>query len=183
MNKFIWFTIVSIFSIVFVIPALALIPLKIIPINDQPGFNGGITKVIYGDIKSSQFFHSNISNFAAIGTSIKNPSLANKKEIIMDLYDSGGNIIRTVKLNGYNIGDGQYVKFVFEPISDSLNKDYQFTISSPQAADHEAIGVFWDELYGIPTVYYKKPDNRLAIAREVYANLFSRLLLRHFQKF
>lgn len=177
--------------------------INMIPAGDQPGY-GPRRLSIYGKEELSQKFISNNKNLTAIGTTIKNPNLKNKKEVILNLYDNNNNLIRRSILNGFNIGDGDFVKFVFDVIPDSVNKEYLFTLSSPTAGADEIIEVFLmenpvdmdnpasgiieytfaEETFagGIPLVTFHKPENKWEIIRGVYSNWLSKLLFPRSQK-
>jgi hypothetical protein len=192
MKKMIWLTTLSVLFVVFLVPAILAATLKMIPAGDQPGYSSDQRISIYGKRGLSQKFVSREKNLTAIGTSIRNPNLKNKKEIILSLYDENNKLIRTSVLNGQNVQDGDFVKFVFEPISDSLNKTYLFTIFSSEAGPEETIEVFYinsstdsvleytyDEITypgGLPIVTFHKPDSKWEVVGDVYLNLLSRLL-------
>jgi len=192
MKKMIWLTTLSVLFVVFLVPAILAMTLKMVPAGDQPGYNSDQRLSIYGKRGVSQEFVSKEKNLTAIGTSIRNLNLKNKKEIILSLYDENNKLIRTSVLNGQNIQDGDFVKFVFEPIPDSLNKIYSFTIFSPEAGPEETIEVFYinsptdsileftyDEKThpgGLPIVIFHKPQSKWEVVWKVYSNWFSRLL-------
>lgn len=191
MHKFSIFTIIIILALLFVAPALMASLIKMIPANDQPGYGSMGRVSIYGERIFTQYFVSKNKNLVAIGTTIKNPNLKNKKDIKFNLFDDDGNLIRSVNLNGFNIGDGDFVKIVFDVVPDSLDKKYYFTLSSPTAKQDEIIEVFltsptneilsytYDEETksgGAPIVTFHKPDSRLETIKLVYLNLFSKLL-------
>lgn len=190
MNNFTKFTIFSILFLLFIVPAVLASLIKMIPANDQPGY-GGLEKVsIYKTRDFTQAFISKKKNLTAIGTTIRNPNLKNKKDIIFNLFDEHNNLVRSTVINGFNIGDGDFVKIVFAVIPDSANKKYHFNISSPDAGNEETIELFLTEatdtvleyIYdkevrqgGTPMVTYHKPDSRLETIRLVYLNLFSKI--------
>lgn len=198
MKKLICFTTTVILFFVFFIPAILATGLKLIPGGDQPGYNPDLRLSIYGIRTVTQKFVSNTTNLSAIGTSIRNPNLKNKKDIILTLDDANMNVIRTAVINGQNVQDGDFVKFVFDPISDSAGKTYIFTIASPDAGPEEIIGVFytqdmpsWIVQYsydkntysgGLPIVLYFKPVSKITVVKDIYSNLFSRLLPQSFRK-
>lgn len=108
-------------------------------------------------------------------------------------------MVRSVTISGMNLEDGSFTKFIFDPIADSLGKEYIFTISSPGAGPEETIELFIIEIDGssgitrysymgeeyeggTPIVQYKKPSSKLNTVKEVYSNLISRLLPAHSQK-
>jgi hypothetical protein len=140
------------------------------------------------------------NNLTAIGLSIRNPNLKNRKDVIFSLYDSGGTLARTVTINGMNLEDGSFIKFVFPPIAESVGKEFSFTISSPGAGPEETIEVFiinsrealsgiteyvyLEETFegGTPIVTYSKPESKLSTVKEVYSNWLSRLLHLRSQK-
>ncbi len=197
MKKIIWATTLSISFLLFVLPGILASTLDMVPANDQPGYNGSKRLSIYGERQFSQKFISRDKNLTAIGTSIKNPNLKNKQEIIFNLYGKDKVLIRTAALNGFNIGDGDFVKFVFQSVPDSGGKEYSFTISSPAAGPGEMLEVFIieptpdiiDYFYeeethpgGIPLVTFHKPNSKLELIKTVYFNWFSRLLSPGSQK-
>ena len=191
MKKTIWFTIISILFVLFIVPGIMASAIKMIPAGDQPGY-GPRRLSIYGIGELSQKFISKEKNLTAIGTTVKNPNLKNKKEVILNLFDENHNLLRKSVLNGFNIGDGDFVKFVFEVVPDSLDKEYSFTLSSPTAAADEIIEVFLidgpangiieytfgEETHegGIPLVTFHKPDSQWEVIRGVYSNWLSKLL-------
>ena len=203
MRKMIWFTTISILFVLFVVPGILASTIKMIPASDQPGY-GPRRLSIYGEGELLQKFISREKNLTAIGTTVKNPNLKNKKEVILNLYDgshihdSSHNLLRRSVLNGFNIGDGDFVKFVFEVVPDSIDKEYSFTLSSPTAAADETIEVFLmdkpatgiieytfaDETHegGIPMVTFHKPNNQWEVIGGVYSNWLSKLLSPRSQK-
>lgn len=191
MKKMIWFTTISVLFMLFIMPGVMASTIKMTPAGDQPGY-GPRRLSIYSKHELIQKFISKEKNLTAIGTTVKNPNLKNKKEVILDLYDSGHNLIRKSILNGFNIGDGDFVKFVFEPIMDSQNKEYIFILSSPNAGADEIVEVFLmdnpadgiieytfgEETHdgGIPLVTFHKPQSKWEVIRRVYSNWLSKLL-------
>lgn len=198
MKKMIWVTTVSILFIIFVVPGIMALTVKMIPASDQPGYDYNRRLSIYGIRLLSQKFVSTENNLTAVATSIRNPNLKNKKEVILNLYDSTGNLIRTSVLNGLNIEDGDFMKFVFAPIADSEDKEYSFTLSSPLAGEGETIEVFiLDKSQGqlveysyekevkpggMPMVTYHMPESKIKTIELVYSNWLSRLLFPRSQK-
>jgi hypothetical protein len=196
MKKLIWFTTISILLLVFAVPAILALGIKLIPGDDQPGYN--YTLSIYDIRNVSQKFVSQSGNLSAIGTSIKNPNLKNKKDIILNLFEEKMTVVRTVVISGQNVEDGSFVKFIFDPIADSENKTYVFTLASPAAGPEDKVEVFlaqnppnWIEQYtydqkaypgGLPIVLYFKPVSKIMVIKSIYSNLFSRLLPQSFRK-
>lgn len=191
MKKMIWLTSLFVLFLIFIAPGILALTLDIIPSGDQPGYNSNQRLAVYGERTVSQKFISEDINLAAIGTSIRNPNLKNKKEIILSLYDEDKKLVRTSTLNGQNFQDGDFVKFIFSPITDSMNKTYTFNISSPLAGPEETIEVFYfdtptenvlEYIYdekshpgGLPIVTFHKPNSKWEIVKDIYSNLFSRL--------
>lgn len=198
MKRLIWATKLIILFLVFVLPGVAALAIHIIPDNDQPGYGTDEKVSVYGKRTVSQVFLAQEKNLTAIGISLGNPNLRNKKEIILALYD-GENLIRTSVLNGQNLEDGDFVKFVFSPVPDSKGKEYRFTISSPEAGPEEVIYAFFTKsvptwMIGLkyddagkvqdvegelPFVTYHLPGGRL----EVFKVIYSRFLPQSSQKF
>lgn len=181
----------TILFLLFIVPALLAMLIKMIPANDQPGYGQMGRVSVYGDRTFTQYFVSKKKNLTAVATTIKNPNLNNKKDINFNLYDSDNKLVRSVTLNGFNIGDGDFVKIIFSPIADSEFKKYYFTLSSSDAGEEEIIEIFLtgqtNEILeysydgetkagGAPIVTFHKPDSRLETVKLVYSNLISKLL-------
>lgn len=191
MKKLIALTTSLVILIVFMVPFIAGLFIKMIPGADQPAFDFNNKRGLYGDLRVSQEFTSTQSNLTAIGTSLGNPNLKNRKEIIFDLMDVGGNLAREVKVNGANVPDGAFFRFVFDPIPDSKGVKYFFTISTPSAGPEELINVFFSETKtdwigsgrynkeindnGLPIVAYFKPKSRLQVAMGIYLSWLKRV--------
>lgn len=129
------FTIITIIFIVFIFPAILSFAIINIPNNDQPSLDK--TQKIYGDLIISQAFISKNTNLSVIGMSIKNPNLTNKKDIILSIYENNI-LLRSSVLNGKQIADGKFVKFKFNPIVESGNKLFLFTLAAPVTTKEEA---------------------------------------------
>lgn len=194
MKNLIWLTTLFVLSLILIVPGVFAFALDIIPDGDQPGYNSNMRIAIYGARNITQKFTSRQPNLAAVGTSIRNPNLKNKKEVFFRLYDESNSLLRTSILNGQNLEDGNFVKFLFEPIADSIGKTYMFTIDSTTAGPEETIEVFYIEdkteniiefTYdekthngGMPLVTFHKPKSKLDVVKSVYMNLLSRLLFK-----
>lgn len=193
MKKLIGLTTIFVLFLIFVVPALLALGIKLIPGEDQPGYNSNQRLSVYGTRNVSQKFVSNDSNLSAIGTSIRNPNLKNKKDVILSLYDANKELLRTSVLSGQNIEDGNFVKFVFDPIVDSKGKTYTFTLSSPEAGTEDTVEVFytqsspsWIVEYtydqksypgGIPIVLYFKPVGKWGVVKMIYASWLARIFM------
>lgn len=189
MQKFSIFTIVIILVLLFGTPAIMASLIKMIPANEQPGYGQMGRVSVYGDRTFTQYFISKQNNLTSVATTIKNPNLHNKKDVFFKLYDMESILVRSVTMNGFNIGDGDFVKIIFDPIVDSENKRYYFTLSSPAAGEEEIIEIFltaktpeileytYDEETkegGAPIVTFHKPNSRLETVKSVYSNLLSK---------
>lgn len=185
--KIIKFTTIFTLIVIFVLPIVMATQIKMIPGNVQPGYDGAKRVSIYSDKVFSQEFISKDDNLTAIGTSIKNPNLKNKSDVILKLYDEDKNLLRQTVINGFNLEDGSFVKLVFDPIQDSKDKKYHFEITSSQASVDEVIELFItkesetainytyeNETFkgGAPIVLYYKSEGALRNIIEVYSNAF-----------
>lgn len=201
MNKLIWVTTFSVLFFVFIFPGIVAMAIDMTPFNDQPGYSVEEKTSVYGKKVILQEFTSQEGNLTAIGISLGNPNLKNKKPITLTLSE-GENVIRAATINGLNLEDGDFVKFVFPVITDSKGKLYVFTITSPLAGADEVIYIFrsketpdWmgklrfndgeveDDIEGgLPFVTFHKPQSRLQVVKVIYFNWLSRLLPLDSQK-
>lgn len=192
MRKLIWFTTIFVFFLLFILPFAASLLIKMIPDNDQPPYDINNKRGIYQIFEVSQSFTSQSDNLMAIGISLGNPNLKNKSEIIFDLKDTSGNMVRQVKINGANVQDGGFIKFNFDPIGDSKGKVYVFSLSSPAAGPEEILNIFFStkktswigpatygkEIVdnGLPIVVYHKVPSHLQVAKDIFTSWVKRIL-------
>ena len=140
MRKIVIFTTIFVLFLIILIPISLTFGIKLIPGGVQPSL--GNTKSIYEQFTLSQSFISPKDNLAGIGVSIKNPNFANKKQVSVNIHDSEDKIIRSITLNGQNIADGKFVKILFNPIYDSYNRKFTWSISSPTSNFEDALQIF-----------------------------------------
>lgn len=190
MKRMIWFTSLSVIFAVLILPGLLALGVKYLPSGVQPPLHK--TKDVYGDRFISQEFTSFRSNLIGIAMTVKNPNLKNKKDVFLHVYDENSEVLRETKLNGANIEDGNFVKFLFNPISDSKDKTYKFIITSPESGEGEVLPIFYtdekpiwagqmmfedaeDIVGSVSFVTLHKPESKLEVVSEIYSDLFSRL--------
>ena len=135
---------IIIFSLVFgllvlIIPAFLALGIKMIPNDFQASFDD--SQKVYKDREISQNFIADKDYLSGLGVSIRNLNLMNKKDIVMSLRKEN-NLIREVALNGGVIGDGQLVKFIFDPITDSKGQTYKLVFSAGDSNIDEALEIF-----------------------------------------
>lgn len=140
MSKWVILSLSFVFLMIVILPLSLTLLIKVIPGGIQPSL--GNTERIYGTTSLSQAFISPEDNLTGIGVSIKNPTFANKKKTTINIYDDGDKIIRSIILNGQNIADGKFVKILFEPIKDSKNKKFVWSILSPESNSDDALQIF-----------------------------------------
>lgn len=187
--KLILFTTIFVLCLVFLLPGVFSLRIKYLPVSDQPSLDR--TEKIYGEKVLKQKFISSENNLTAIGLSIKNPNLLNKDDIDLTLFE-GDIVVRSHKLNGANIEDGAFVKFIFDPLLDSKEKEYEFSLSASGAKDATALEPFISsnkpkntgslmigeqEATGSSLSYvsFYKPEGKLLLMSEIYSAWFGRL--------
>lgn len=139
-NLIIVITIVATVMILIIIPILIILTINSVTFEGQPALSG--TYNLYGDSEAVQQFYSDRENLHAIGLSIRNPAFSNTEDISLDVIDESGTVQRSTILSGINISDGAFVKFVFEPIEASLNKEYFAVFKSPGSTQENLLGLF-----------------------------------------
>jgi hypothetical protein len=174
-----------------VLPFASGFLIKVIPVGDQPSYDINIKRGIFGVNEVVQTFTSQENNLTAIGMSLGNPNLLNKKEIILSLIDTNGNEVRKVVINGANVQDGDLIKFYFDPIPSSRDILYTFRLSTPAAGPVEILTVpfstvktswigpayYGNEVIenGLPIVTYHKPTSHLSVVRQILTSWLSRI--------
>lgn len=188
MKKLIWLTTLTVLFVLVFLPGLLSLGLKYLPGNIQPSLDS--TRDVYGLYKVTQEFTSLEPRLTGIGMTIKNPNLKNKESVTFTLYNTNGDLLRQVTYSGANIGDGDFVKFIFDPVEDSQNQKYRFQIESPTANVLEVLPVFittakpsWlgNFIYnnevnsgGVSMVAFYKPESKIKVIEEIYSSLFSK---------
>lgn len=135
--KSVKYTIIILIALLIAVPALLTFLITYIPSLPQPSL--GATQKIDEWENLSQSFTEKNNNLAEVALTLKNPDFKNKQDIIFNLYDSTGHLLRTTTRNGSSIIDGDFVKFQFAPIADSANQSYTFTLSAPRVNINDAL--------------------------------------------
>lgn len=163
----------SIIAAAILLPVILSIGISLIPGNTQPSLT--TTERIYNDAIIDQVFNASRDNLSGIGLSIKNPNYQNKKDVTVSLYHSG-EYIRSKTVNGASIADGDYVKFIFDPVHNSNGKRYNFTVSASQADVSEALEVFYSDKPNLSFVTLYRPTSIISLNTEIYGNLLANLV-------
>lgn len=142
MSRQILLTIIIIILVICIIPLLLTFYIEEIPSGSQPSLD--YTEKIYQTNVVTKEFRALDDRLSSIGVSIKNPNLANKQDLSFKLLDSNNQILRTVVRSGWTIEDGNFVIFSFDPITNSLNKQYKFVFESSESDLNNAFEVFID---------------------------------------
>ncbi len=190
MKKLIFATTFIIIFLVFVAPAMLALGIRFIPNDIQPPLEEA--RGLFWKFEISQDFVSTKENLNAIGMSIGNRNLKNKKDVTLFLYDKKGELLRTSVLNGMNIDDGAFIRFMFEIIPDSKDKEYTFVLSAPDARKEDLLEIFYvkdkpswigdlkfDEEVaegGISLVTFHKPISRVGLIKTIYSDWVNRFL-------
>lgn len=188
--KFFWpaLTLLVVLLILF-LPAFLAVFIKYLPDYEQPPTNG--SRKVNGAIVLSQSFTASQNGLSAIGLSIRNFTLINKKDLIMQVLDSNSLVVREIVTNGRIIDDGAFIRIRFAPIADSKNQQYTLKLVSPESQDNESLEIMTtqnacgnygqflvDEQFndgGLAFVPFYTPQNRLMTVADVYSGVLKRL--------
>lgn len=189
-QKWVILTLVFIFLILIVLPVILTFFIRVIPGGIQPPLT--TTKKVYQEYVYYQRFISPEDNLTGIGVSIKNPNFINKQALIVNLYDDKDKLIREIFLNGQNIGDGKFVKIIFEPIKYSQGKIFTWSVVSSRSTVEDAMEIFltdqkpkWslelktkDEVFdrGFSYITLHKPGSSMEVLNRVLIKWSSNLL-------
>jgi hypothetical protein len=110
---------------------------------------------------------------------LRNVALRNQDPFLFELSDSSG-VIRSIRLTGYNIGDGDNVRFQFNPIMNSKDNPLTLTLTS-NSSQKIAIGVgYSDAARSIAYQSFYYPTNRLSILKSTAVNFLHSLFQLRF---
>lgn len=133
-------------------------------VRRQPDYGQPIenTQVwIYSGHPIKQEFIPQNNGLNVITVYLKNVSLRNKEPFLFELSDSSG-LLRTIGINGSNIGDGDNVRFQFAPVVDSAGRQFTIILSS-ESEKEMAIGAgYSDQVRSIAFQTYYFPQSRLS---------------------
>lgn len=190
MKKMIWITSLIVLFATLILPGILVVFVKFLPSGAQPPL--GNTIGVYEKNEIVQQFISTKDNLSGIAMTIKNPDFRNKQNIYLTVYDENSIQVAQSKLNGANIADGDFVKFVFDPIGSSLNKKYKFVLSSPDSNNSDQFPVFFtdtsapwanglsylgEDVQGsVSFITLHVPTSKISLIGGMYSNLFGRFL-------
>jgi hypothetical protein len=129
---------------------------------------------IYSGHPVSQTFVPRHDGLNVINIYLKNVSLRNQDPFTFTLSDSS-EVLRQINLTGYNIGDGDNVRFQFPPIMNSANLPLtlKLTSDSPQ---NIAIGAgFSESAKSIAFQSFYFPTSRLSVLKAVAVNFIKNI--------
>lgn len=161
--------------ILFAIPIIVLFAIHQIKIEN----NTKIDKVvhIYKDHDFSQEFLSSENNLDTLKIKMINLGSLNHEPILFKLYDNRGNILRQISFNGSNIGAEDWVHFSFEPIIDSKQKKYSFSISSPTSPNNNTVNIETNNQDEAGLITYYRIESHLQLIRNIYTQFFYKLTI------
>ncbi len=136
----VWLTTTLVLLLVLVIPGIFSLAIRKIPSSFQPPLSDA--QSINKETSVKQSLKAKNNNLAAIGLSIKNPYFRNSQDLIFNLFDNQNQLLRTIKLNGKNIVDGNFILINFDQIENSQNKFYSFSLSAPNTTSAEALEIY-----------------------------------------
>lgn len=138
--KIVFFTTFFIVFLVLILPGLVGLGIRFISSGPQPPLS--TVQDIEGEIVVAQEFISPEDRLTGVALSLKNPNLQNKKDITLTLEDENYQPIRTSTLNGSHVQDGEYVKFLFNPVANSKDRKFVLSFSAPQANNLDDMQIF-----------------------------------------
>lgn len=121
-------------------PGILSLGIRQLPFHFQPSLNS--TERLYSTVIIKQDFQALDNGLSAIGMSIKNPNLKNKKDLALKVYNLDGGLVRSTVVNGSIIPDGDFVRFKFPPVSGSKGLSYNLVLSADDTNEDEAYGIF-----------------------------------------
>lgn len=175
------YSLILIILFIFILPVVLSLSLRNIPVSSQPSLKH--TERIFQDRIISQVFISRKDNLSAIGVSLKNPYLVNKKDIVLKIFNNKGELLRESILNGRDIKDGDFVEFIFPPIKDSVDQVYQFQLYADSTDEKEALEVFMTDDYlsdsksdkNMSFVSFYQPENIFSTYFDILKDLTNRM--------
>lgn len=171
--KSVIFTTVTIIIVVALLPLLLIFGLKYIPAKYQDPTV--LSKPIYEKLVIEGEVSASRNYFSGLAVSVKNANLQNKKDVVLSLTDKNGNEIRKSILNGAVIPDGEYMKFMFDPINNSNGVTYKYIFSSPDSNEKNAVEIYLNKDKRVAFVDLYKPS-RFNLIKSIYTGWFNKII-------
>ncbi len=128
----------------------------------------------YEDKMFKKTFISPKNNLNSVVLKLKNAALRNQEQVIFRMLEEG-KVIREEKINGYNIKDEDWVRFAFEVVPNSYQKEFEMELVSPNSKINNAIAVYINNS-GIPGIItYHTLSSRKELILQIYSDLYKRL--------
>lgn len=131
MPKIIKLTILIVSELLFLITLFIVLPSVFI--KERPGvYQTSYNETLSLDIKNSyiQEFISDQDNLRSISILLKNPALANKSQVKIELQAHNKNTLRTLETSGISIGDPSWITFEFPYINSQKGNKFFIKIST-----------------------------------------------------
>lgn len=119
-------------------------------------------------------FTSPLDNLYSISLKLKNKELRNNDSVIF-ILDSDNKELKKIGFNGYNIGDSSWVRFSFEPILNSKDRNFDFQLISPNTIDQNTLGIHLSDKNAPAIITYHTIPSRTDLIKTLYTNLFFRI--------
>lgn len=100
---------------------------------------------------------------------LKNSNLRNKNLFVLTIFDQDINPIRKVIISGKNIGDGEGIRFKFDPIANSASQKYTLQLSAPDTEYSQAVET------KLSLEAYYKPQSKLNIILVITRDFLSNI--------
>lgn len=89
---------------------------------------------IYKDNSVTQTIAPTHNGLNVVVIFLKNRSIQNNDKFLFTLTNQENESMRSIQISGSNIGDGDTVRFQFEPLVDSANKKFVISLSTPDTS-------------------------------------------------
>ncbi len=130
---------------------------------------------VYSGHPVSQMIAPQSNGLNVVTVYLKNVSLRNQDSFLFELSDLSG-VIRSIQITGYNIGDGDNVRFQFDPVLDSAGKIYTLTLTSNSPRDIAIGAGYSDPAKSIAYQTYYYPTDRKLVLIKTSQNFIRSLL-------
>jgi len=171
----VFITVGIVLTTVFVVPCLLVFGVRYIKGMEEE--STGVVKSVYQNEVLSMNFKTGSRSLTGVGVGIKNPDLRNKKDIFLAVYALDGSLIRESVVNGNVIPDGEFIKFIFDPIPATFSGEVRFVLSAPTASSSDALQIYLargNEEPAITPLY--QVDSIPGLLISIYSGWFEKLL-------
>jgi len=163
-------TVIFVFFLVSLTPALLSLGIRYIPVSELPQIGGSVK--VYGEVTTTFLIKNQKDGLVGLNLYAKNPT-RNDNDLKFSLFDLNNQLVRDTEADGFYIQNGELTKLSFIPLPKG---EYKAVLSSSSGNYENAIEVYMEKNSdNLAYVLLYKPVSRLSLIGSIYLGWFKHL--------